>query len=57
MFKVVNESSVFFNVDGLPGPYRVKLQDLWNAWIKKKYGSDGRLFEAWQVPGEPPPLH
>jgi hypothetical protein len=57
MFKVVNESSLFFNTDGLPGPYRVKLQELWNAWLKKKYGSDARLFDAWQVPGEGPPVH
>ena len=57
MVKVVNECSLFFNtVDAMPGGYRIELQDKWNAWLKKKYGSDSQLLGAWQVIGESAPL-
>ena len=57
MVKVVNECSLFFNtVDAMPGGYRIKLQDKWNAWLLKKYGSDSQLLGAWQVAGESAPL-
>ncbi|HRR28626.1 MAG TPA: hypothetical protein P5270_04625, partial [Victivallales bacterium] len=57
MFKIVNESSLFFNsTSGLPGYYAVKFQDKYNDWLKKKYKNDIKLLDAWQVKGESTPL-
>lgn len=58
MYKVVNESSLFFNsFETLPGFYAVKLQDRYNEWLKKKYGTDGKLLQAWRVEGEANPFN
>lgn len=57
MYKLINESSLFFNtVDGSPGPYRIMLQDRYNEWLKAKYESDGKLAAVWSVPGQGSPL-
>lgn len=57
MYKVVNESSLFFNqTTSLPGMYAVKFQDKYNAWLKKKYGNDIKLIETWRVPNEAKPI-
>ncbi len=57
MFKIVNESSMFFNtVDAVPGPYRLMLQDRWNNLLKKKYETDLGLRTAWRVDGQPSAL-
>ena len=57
MFKIVNESSMFFHtVDASPGSYLVKLQNKYNQWLKYKYGSPLKLIEAWSVEGEERPL-
>lgn len=58
MYKVVNESSLFFNhATGLPGPYAIKFQDKYNQWLKDKYGDNIKLAEAWRVAGETSPLN
>lgn len=57
MFKVVNESSLFFNSPiQFPGYYNLKIQDKYNNWLKNKYGNDIKLRDAWQVKGEKNPL-
>jgi hypothetical protein len=57
MYKVVNESSLFFNQPStLPGYYAVKFQDKYNAWLKKKYENDIRLIGAWMMPNEAKPM-
>ncbi len=57
MYKVVNESSLFFNQPStLPGVYALKFQDKYNAWLKKKYGNDIKLIEAWMMPNEAKPI-
>ena len=58
MYKVVNESSLFFNqTTSLPGMYAVKFQDKYNAWLKKKYGNDIKLIETWRIPNEAKPIN
>jgi len=57
MFKVVNECSLFFyTTDSVPSSYRLKLQELWNLWLKKKYGDDSGLQTAWRVANETSPI-
>ena len=58
MYKVVNESSLFFNQpNSLPGIYAIKFQDKYNSWLKKKYGNDIKLIETWRMPNEAKPLN
>ena len=57
MFKIVNESSMFFSTtDAVPGPYRLMLQERWNEWLRQKYGTDLALRQAWSVEGQPSAL-
>jgi hypothetical protein len=57
MYMVVNESSLYWSEPAvLPEYYRAKLQEKFNAWLKEKYGDDAALREAWQAPGQEPPL-
>ncbi len=57
MYKVVNESSLFFNqTTSLPGIYALKFQDKYNEWLKKKYENDIRLIGAWRVENQPSPI-
>lgn len=57
MFKIVNESSLFFNsATGLPGYYALKFQDKYNQWLKNKYGNHIKLHDNWQVEGQVSPL-
>jgi len=40
-------------LDGLPEPYATTFRELWNGWLKKKYGTTERLRAAWNVGAEP----
>jgi len=40
-------------LDGLPEPYAATFRELWNGWLKKKYGTTERLRSAWNVGAEP----
>ncbi|MGC8639469.1 MAG: carbohydrate binding domain-containing protein [Isosphaeraceae bacterium] len=40
-------------IDTLPEPYAGTFQSLWNAWLKKKYGSTDRLTKAWNAEAVP----
>ena len=40
-------------LDGLPEPYATTFRGLWNAWLKKKYGTTERLRAAWNVQARP----
>ena len=58
MFKIVNESSLFFNTtDSVPGHYRLELQSNYNHWLRERYGSPLTLLEAWAVKGANRPLN
>lgn len=35
------------DLDKLPEPFRGELQQLWNAWLAKRYDEDVKLAEAW----------
>ncbi|MFO0878471.1 MAG: carbohydrate binding domain-containing protein [Gemmataceae bacterium] len=36
-------------IDRLPEAYRVELQKQWNAWLRKKHGTQAGLARAWKV--------
>ncbi|WP_165233688.1 carbohydrate binding domain-containing protein [Aquisphaera insulae] len=36
-------------LDDLPDPYAATFRELWNAWLKKKYGTTERLRAAWNA--------
>ena len=40
-------------IDTLPQPYAGTFQALWNAWLKKKYGTTERLGKAWNAEAVP----
>jgi len=40
-------------LDGLPEPYATTFRQLWNEWLKKKYGTTERLRAAWNVQARP----
>lgn len=40
-------------LEGLPQRYAAELRGRWNAWLGKRYGSEGKLREAWQVAADP----
>lgn len=56
--EITNENS--FSTKGpalarrLPGPSRDKFVHQWNAWLRKKYGTDDALAAAWKEGLEPP---
>jgi hypothetical protein len=43
------------NLDGLPDPYAATFRQLWNAWLRRKYGSLDRLRAAWGPEGQAAP--
>lgn len=54
MIEINNENSiinewVIRNFDELPEPYATELQDQWNRWLLKKYGSIKEIREHWKV--------
>ena len=40
-------------IDWLPEPYAGTFQNLWNAWLKEKYGSTEQLRKAWNAEAVP----
>lgn len=53
MFELANENSVVVNwyqgkLDNLPSPYAEQFQELWNAWLREKYGTTAALRAAWK---------
>lgn len=38
-------------------PHRNMLQNAWRAWLTKRHPTTEALAEAWQIPGNPPPLN
>ncbi len=58
MVEINNENAAFDEYrkgafDHLPEPYASQLRKLWNAWLKKKYGSDEALRKAWNAQRQP----
>ncbi|MBC7352337.1 MAG: carbohydrate binding domain-containing protein [Thermogutta sp.] len=58
MVEINNENAAFDEYrkgafDHLPEPYASQLRKLWNAWLKKKYGSDDALRKAWNAQRQP----
>ncbi|MEJ5340463.1 MAG: carbohydrate binding domain-containing protein [Thermogutta sp.] len=58
MVEINNENAAFDEyrkgaLDHLPEPYASQLRKLWNAWLKKKYGSDDALRKAWNAQRQP----
>ncbi|WP_347243623.1 carbohydrate binding domain-containing protein [Thermogutta sp.] len=58
MVEINNENAAFDEYrkgafDHLPDPYASQLRRLWNAWLKKKYGSDEALRKAWNAQRQP----
>jgi hypothetical protein len=50
--EISNEDALFAvwggrQLDQLPEPYAATFRKLWNAWLRKKYGSTERLGQAW----------
>ncbi len=53
MVEISNEDSLFSiwsggKLDNLPEPYAGTFRALWNAWLKKKYGTTDKLRTAWK---------
>ncbi len=40
-------------LDHLPEPFRGEIVKAWNAWLKRKYGSDATLTRAWSKASRP----
>ena len=52
--EINNENSLlnrwrYGTLDNLPGPYAATFGDLWNDWLRAKYGTTEALHEAWDV--------
>jgi len=52
--EISNEDALFAvwgwgQLDDLPDPYATTFRKLWNAWLRKKYGSTEKLRRAWNV--------
>ena len=52
--EISNEDALFAiwgrgQLDGLPEPYATTFRQLWNQWLREKYGSTERLRKAWNV--------
>jgi hypothetical protein len=50
--EISNEDGIIFEwsngkLDALPEPYATTFRELWNGWLRKKYGSTDKLREAW----------
>ena len=50
--EISNEDALFAvwgwgQLDDLPDPYATTFRKLWNAWLRKKYGTTEKLREAW----------
>ncbi|MDO5580384.1 MAG: carbohydrate binding domain-containing protein [Planctomycetia bacterium] len=56
MLEIANENSVVAvwfqkHLNDLPEPYCKDLQNRWNAWLLKKYGSDEKIHQSWEYEG------
>ena len=56
--EINNENAIFSvyssgHLDDLPEPYATTYRKLWNQWLRKKYGSNQRLEQAWNVGRHP----
>ena len=52
--EISNEDALFTvwgwgQLDNLPEPYATTFRELWNAWLRKKYGDTEKLRKAWNV--------
>lgn len=52
--EISNEDALFAewnggSIDRLPEPYAGTFRKLWNAWLRKKYGSTEKLRQAWNA--------
>lgn len=53
MVEIANEDSLLVSWNGgtlerLPAGHRRRLDELWSAWLRRKYGNDARLAKAWE---------
>ena len=56
--EINNENAIFSEfsggkLDDLPEPYATTYRKLWNQWLRKKYGSNQSLEQAWSVGRHP----
>ncbi|MFZ5829466.1 MAG: carbohydrate binding domain-containing protein, partial [Planctomycetota bacterium] len=56
--EINNENALFMEwgrgaLDNLPDPYGATFRNLWNDWLKKKYGSTEKLRKAWNMGAQP----
>jgi hypothetical protein len=52
--EINNENALFAewnggSIDRLPEPYAATFRQLWNTWLREKYGSTEKLRQAWNV--------
>ncbi|MFH1265199.1 MAG: cellulase family glycosylhydrolase, partial [Planctomycetota bacterium] len=52
--EISNEDALFTvwgwgQIDRLPDPYATTFRELWNEWLRKKYGDTEKLRKAWNV--------
>src|SRR5262245_15800380 len=53
LVEINNENALGFQwwagqMEKLPGPYAGQFNELWSAWLRKKYGGDDRIGAAWK---------
>ncbi len=58
LVEISNEDALFSiwsrrQLDDLPEPYATTFRKLWNAWLRKKYGSTKNLKAVWNVGSRP----
>ncbi|MGQ9574222.1 MAG: carbohydrate binding domain-containing protein [Thermoguttaceae bacterium] len=56
--EISNEDALFAvwgrgQLDRLPEPYATTFRKLWNAWLRKKYGSTDKLRRQWNAGAQP----
>lgn len=56
--EINNENAIYANwaggdLDKLPEPYAGTYRRLWNAWLRKKYGTTEKLRQAWNARAVP----
>ena len=58
-FIEINNENALYNIwyggklDDLPEPYAGTYRQLWNAWLRKKYGDSQRVRAAWNIGRRP----
>ena len=52
LVEILNEDSLFWG--SIEPPFRSELEDKFAAWLRKKYGDDSGLRQAWAADGQSP---